>query len=204
MRHHASRKFWAYLLLLCVAMAGCADKGDYERILQLRDNLQLDPHDVDSLSALIGYLDDSHWLDPANAAGCFRQLASGPRNKEEVVPVIGPLVVHHLVKNAEKIGREATNALTEYGTLVGPYKAELVSIMQKHPDEDIAWFAVEALGNLGPGAADVLSEIERLPVYETWDNIREEAIRKIRAQQSATDSATSREVETQGLVNADR
>ncbi|HEX8309949.1 MAG TPA: hypothetical protein VF614_01450 [Chthoniobacteraceae bacterium] len=166
------------LVILCVLTA-CRNEGDYHAILALRDRIQADPNDSKALERLLNYLPSNHWLDPGNAAACFRQLAESPDNKQRVVPVIAPRVVPALVKNIEHVGREATNALTEYGDYVLPYKADLIATIQKHPHEDIAWFAAEALGNLGPNAADALPIIQSMPIYETNRDLIEDAIKNI-------------------------
>jgi len=93
--------------------------------------------------------------------------------------VIATRVVPALVKQAEHIGREAPNALTEYGDYVLPYKADLILLIQKHPNEDIAWFSAEALGNLGPKAADALPAIESIPTNGINEDLIKNAIRKI-------------------------
>ena len=136
-------RYLALFLLIC--LAACNGSGDYDRIIALRDRLEANPHDSQALDRLLAYLSSNHWLDPANAAGCFRQLAESSENKATVVPVIALRVVPALVEHAEHVGREATKALTEYGDYVLPYKDDLIAIIQKHPNEDIAWFAAEAL-----------------------------------------------------------
>lgn len=171
------------LLSLVLVVSACQDRGHYDTILALRDRIEANPSDSQSLDALLAYLPSKHWLDPANAAACFRQLADGPNNKRRVVPLIAPRVVAALVKYAEHVGRESTNALREYGEYVLPYKADLIGIIRKHPDEDIAWFAAVALGNLGPKASDALPVIEALPIYEANRHLIEDAIKNIKGEQ---------------------
>ncbi len=171
------------LFVICL-VAACQSEGNYHAILALRDRIGADPKDSEAVEGLLNYLSSRNSLDSSNAAACFRQLAEGPDNKQRVVPVIAPQVVPALVKNIQQVGREATNALTEYGDYVLPYKADLIATIQKHPHEDIAWFAAEALGNLGPRAADALPAIQSIPIYDTNRDLIENAVQNIQKKDS--------------------
>jgi hypothetical protein len=163
-----------FSLFLC-SCSGQISSGDYDDIIMLRDRLMADPRDSKSLSRLIDYLDDHfrisdlNGLDSGNAAGCLRQLGDGPQNQKRIVPIIAPVAVPALIKGAMASRRPAairsmTEALCNYGPFVAPYKTQLVAIMQAYPDYDVAWFAAEALGNLGPSAIDVLPALDALPL----------------------------------------
>ena len=167
-------------LALALLVSGCGDSGHYHQILALRDRIEANPNDSQALDGLLAYLSSKHWLDPANAAACLRQLAEGSGNKQRIVPRIAPRVVPALVKHAEHVGREATNALREYGEYVLPYKADLIGIIQRHPNDDLAWFAAEALGNLGTNAIDALPAIESLPNTDFWRERKAAVIRNIK------------------------
>ena len=96
--------------------------------------------------------------------------------------MIAPRVVPALVKYAEHVGRESTNALKEYGDYILPFESDLIKIIQKHPTQDTAWFAAEALGNLGPKARDALPVIRSMPIYDTNRELMEKAIKNIEGQ----------------------
>lgn len=172
----------APLLLLCLVV-GCQDHRHYAELIQLRDRIQANPDDSQALEQLLAYLPSKHWLDPANAAGCLRQLAEGPSNKQRVVPRIAHRAVPVLVAQAEHVGRAATEALKEYGEYLLPYKTNLITIVQNHPDEDIGWFAAQALANLGTNASDALPAIEAIPVHDFTRAWRDTVIKNIRGEQ---------------------
>jgi hypothetical protein len=171
------------LYMLSVLISNWQFHRHYNAIIALRDRIQANPNDSQALDSLLAYLPSNFGLDAGNAAGCFRQLADGPENKVKIVPVIAPRVVPALVKQAEHIGRADTEALTEYGDYVLPYKADLIAIIRKHPDEDTAWFAAEVLGNFGPKAKDALPIIESMPTNQINHDLIEDAIKHIKGQQ---------------------
>jgi hypothetical protein len=57
---------------------------------------------------------------------------------------------------------------------------DLIQAALAHPNEDVGWFAAQALGNLGPAAHDALPALKTAMGRSEWGrDLVEEAIRRI-------------------------
>ncbi len=140
----------------------------FETWPQIADRLNVHRHDIEAgrnvdtaFDALHEELASTNHFGRMYAVTIFRDL--GPKASRSV-----PWLIKTLDDPDPVVRRESALTLSMFGPASEPAMEALIAAVRRSPTADTAWFAIEALGNIGPPARQYVPELkEHLNRYRT-------------------------------------
>ena len=154
---------WVHRVLLWGAVAaaapGCRESQTRisldrlgERLNHLRQDIEANRNVDEAYEALHAQLGSPDYLTRLNTIILLGKI--GPRAARAV-----PWLIDTLGDSDPVIRRESALSLTHFGPAAEPATEALIDTIRRYPSTDAAWFAADALGNIGQAAVVHLSDL---------------------------------------------
>lgn len=151
----------------------CCDVNSVEssfyKMQRLEERLVEDPGDNDAFDGFVKYSRNRNSITRANALAFLGRCYSGTSEQRSKIL---PLLKRGLKDGRQSVRRTSAAQLIDFGVDALPLLKDLIGLL-KEGNNDVAWFAAEALGNLG-GVAEpaVPALIESLNVGADSDYLQ--------------------------------